>query len=162
VRKVSIIPRGRALGVTLQTPEADRYAYSEEYLRGRIIGAHGGRAAEEVVFGEITTGAENDLVLVTQLARNMVGRWGMSDRIGPLSVVPENGGGPFATQAVAPDTQALVDEEARRIVDECYQRALDQLKQHREKLDALSEALLEKETLEEREAYEIAGMQPQE
>src|SRR5690606_5327832 len=83
VRKVSIIPRGRALGVTLSTPEEDRYGYDAEYLRGRIIGALGGMAAEEVVFGVVTTGAEADLKSSTNLARAMVGKWGMSERVGP-------------------------------------------------------------------------------
>ena len=88
VRKVSIIPRGRALGVTFQSPEADRYGYSVEYLRGRLVGALGGRAAEQLVFGDITTGAESDLEQATRIARQMVGRWGMSDAIGPVSVLP--------------------------------------------------------------------------
>jgi cell division protease FtsH len=160
VRKVSIIPRGRTLGVTLQSPEADRYAYTEEYLKGRIIGALGGRAAEEMVYGQTTTGAENDLVQVTAIARNMVGRWGMSERIGPLSVITDNGdGGPFAPQTTSPETQELVDAEVRRIVDECYDAAVEQLRANRDRLDALAAALLDKETLEEREAYEIAGIE---
>src|SRR4029079_8790717 len=88
VRKVSIIPRGRALGVTLSTPDADRYGYDATYLRGRIIGALGGMAAEQEVFGIVTTGAESDLESATGIARSMVGRWGMSERIGTLSVLP--------------------------------------------------------------------------
>ncbi len=88
VRKVSIVPRGRALGVTFQSPESDRYGYDERYLRGRIVGALGGRAAEEIVYGNVTTGAESDLEQVTRIARQMVGRWGMSDRIGLVSVLP--------------------------------------------------------------------------
>ena len=91
VRKMSIIPRGRALGVTLPAPDTDRYGYDEQYLRGRIVGALGGRAAEEVVYGGITTGAENDLDQVTQIARQMVGRWGMSDAVGPIAVLPPPG-----------------------------------------------------------------------
>ena len=83
VRKVSIIPRGRALGVTFQAPAVDRYGYSATYLRGRIIGALGGRAAEELVYGDVTTGAESDLDQVSGIARQMVGRWGMSDAVGP-------------------------------------------------------------------------------
>ncbi len=160
VRKVSIIPRGRAMGVTLQSPEGDRYSYSEDYLRGRIIGALGGRAAEELVFGSVTTGAESDLVQVTNIAKNMVGRWGMSDRVGPLSVLPadQDQQGPFGGPQVSPDTLELVDSEVRRIVDECYEQALQLLKQHRDKLDSLAHALLDKETLEEDEAYEIAGI----
>ena len=91
MRKVSIIPRGRALGVTLSTPEPDRYGYEGDYLRGRIIGALGGMAAEQEVFNVITTGAESDLEAVTRIARSMVGRWGMSDRVGKLSVLPADG-----------------------------------------------------------------------
>lgn len=160
VRKVSIIPRGRALGVTFQSPDADRYAASAAYLRGKIIGALGGRAAEEIVFGEVTTGAESDLVQVTQIARRMVGRWGMSDAIGPVSVLPEETGAgyPFVASEMAPETQELVDREVRRIVDECYRDAVDMLKSNREKLDALAGALLERETLEEAEAYRVAGI----
>ena len=160
VRKISIIPRGRALGVTLQSPEADRYSYSEQYLRGRIVGALGGRAAEDLVYGAVTTGAESDLVQVTGIARGMVGRWGMSDTIGPLSVLPadEQSQYPFGGPQVSPETQELVDAEVRRIVDECYTVAIETLKAHREQLDALAEALLAKETLDEVEAYEVAGI----
>ena len=91
VRKVSIIPRGQALGVTFQSPESDRYGYSETYLRGRIVGALGGRAAEQLVYGETTTGAESDLEQATALARQMVGRWGMSEKVGPVSVLSREG-----------------------------------------------------------------------
>jgi cell division protease FtsH len=88
VRKVSIVPRGQALGVTLQSPEDDRYGYDSHYLRGRIMGLLGGRAAEELVYSDVTTGAEADLEQVTRIARQMVGRWGMSDRVGLVSVLP--------------------------------------------------------------------------
>jgi len=160
VRKVSIIPRGRALGVTLQSPEADRYSYSEEYLRGRIVGALGGRAAEQIVYGSVTTGAENDLVQVTAIARGMVGRWGMSDAVGPLTLLPDDGEAqnPFGGPRVAPETQQLIDAEVRRIVDECYTTAIAMLKEHRHRLDALARALLDKETLDEDEAYQVADI----
>ena len=157
VRKISIIPRGRALGVTFQSPDADRYAYDRNYLEGRIVGALGGRAAEDVVFGTITTGAENDLVQVTRIARSMVGKWGMSDVIGPITLIDENREPYFASE-VGERTQELMDEEVRRIVDECYQRAVTVLKEHRPQLDAIAAALLEKETLDETEAYEVAGI----
>ena len=88
VRKISIIPRGRALGVTFQSPDADRYGYTDEFLRGRLAGMLGGRAAEEVVYGDLTTGAESDLEQATRIARQMVGRWGMSEQIGLVSVLP--------------------------------------------------------------------------
>ncbi len=158
VRKISIIPRGRALGVTFQSPDSDRYAYDRAYLRGRIIGALGGRAAEEVVFGTFTTGAESDLVTVTRIARSMVGKWGMSEVIGPITVIDENRD-PFTRPEVSPRTQELIDEEVRRIVEECYVSAVAQLEQHRAQLDALAAALLDKETLDEVEAYTIAGIE---
>ncbi len=159
VRKISIIPRGRALGVTFQSPEADRYSYSKDYLLGRIVGALGGRVAEELVFGERTTGAENDLVQATQIARNMVGRWGMSEKIGPVAVVKQGeSSNPFGPDELSEHTHRLVDEEVRRILEECEGRAKDALEKHREKLDALAAALLDKETLEEDQAYDIAGI----
>jgi cell division protease FtsH len=154
VRKISIIPRGRALGVTLSTPESDRYAYDERYLRGRITGALGGMAAEDVVFGVITTGAENDLEQVTGIARGMVGRWGMSQKVGPLSVLPNDGQQPQAS----PATLALVDEETRRIVEECYADAVRILSENRDKLEGIVAALLEHETLDEESAYAAAGL----
>jgi cell division protease FtsH len=157
VRKITIVPRGRALGVTLSTPDSDRYAYTEEYLRGRIIGALGGMAAEHVVFGVITTGAENDLEQVTNVVRGMVGRWGMSDKVGPLSAIPAESQQPYGLSA-APATLDVVDSEMRRIVDECYGTAQRLLGEHREQLDALASALLEAETLEEAEAYAAAGI----
>jgi len=157
VRKISIIPRGRALGVTFQSPDADRYAYDRGYLEGRIVGALGGRAAEDVVFGTITTGAEDDLVQVTRIARSMVGKWGMSDAIGPITVIDENREA-FMRPEVGEKTQEIMDDEVRRIVDECYQRAVTVLKEHRSQLDALAAALLDKETLDEAEAYQVAGI----
>ncbi|GGL08957.1 ATP-dependent zinc metalloprotease FtsH [Mangrovihabitans endophyticus] len=159
VRKISIIPRGQALGVTFQSPEEDRYGYSARYLRGRIIGALGGRAAEEVVFGEMTTGAENDLDQVNTIARQMVGRWGMSDAIGPVTVLPPPGSeSPLGLDGVAPATKELVDREVRAIVEECYAAALRLLRDHREQLDALATTLLETETLDEDAAYAAAGI----
>ena len=121
VRKVSIIPRGRALGVTLSTPEADRYGYDADYLRGRIIGALGGMAAEQEIFNVVTTGSESDLETVTRIARSMVGRWGMSERIGRLSVLPAEGDPRMA--GISDALLDAVDEEVRRITDECYDEA---------------------------------------
>jgi cell division protease FtsH len=157
VRKITIVPHGRALGVTVSTPEGDRYAYDEGYLRGRIIGALGGMAAEELVFGVVTTGAESDLEQVTKIARGMVGRWGMSERIGPLSVLPPDGADPMG-QYAAQGTLDAVDEEARRIVDECYDEALTMLRDNRDKLESLATTLLEHETLDEEAAYAAAGV----
>ncbi|WP_412566321.1 ATP-dependent zinc metalloprotease FtsH [Streptomyces nojiriensis] len=157
VRKITIVPRGRALGVTLSTPDADRYAYTEPYLRGRIIGALGGMAAEHVVYDVITTGAENDLEQVTNIVRGMVGRWGMSERIGRLTAIPSDGQSPYGLSA-APATLDAVDHEMRRIVDECYLEACRLLRDHRPQLDALAEALLAAETLDEPAAYAAAGI----
>ncbi|MEU9416336.1 ATP-dependent zinc metalloprotease FtsH [Streptomyces sp. NPDC051000] len=157
VRKITIVPRGRALGVTLSTPDADRYAYTEEYLRGRVIGALGGMAAEHVVYAVVTTGAENDLEQVTNIVRGMVGRWGMSERIGRLTVIPSDAQSPYGLLA-APATLDAVDHEMRRIVDECYEDACRLLRENRDKLDALAEALLANETLDEPAAYAAAGI----
>jgi cell division protease FtsH len=160
VRKVSIVPRGRALGVTFQSPESDRYGYDTAYLRGRIVGALGGRGAEELVYGSVTTGAESDLEQVTRIARAMVGRWGMSDEIGLVSVLPPDGDGVFpGADPTSEETRQIIDREVRRIVEECYVRAVDQLREHRERLDSLARALLESETLDEAAAYAAAGFE---
>jgi cell division protease FtsH len=156
VRKVSIIPRGRALGVTISTPESDRYGYDANYLRGRIIGALGGMAAEQEIFNVVTTGAENDLEMVTRIARSMVGRWGMSERIGTLSVLPSEGDPRMA--GISDGLLDAVDEEVRRITDECYAEARRLLREHREKLDAIVAQLLAHESLDEPEIYEAAGI----
>jgi len=156
VRKVSIIPRGRALGVTLSTPESDRYGYDANYLRGRIIGALGGMAAEQEVFNLVTTGAENDLEMVTRIARSMVGRWGMSERIGTLSVLPAEGDPRMA--GVSDGLLDAVDEEVRRITDECYAAARRLLKENRDKLDAIVVQLLARESPDELEIYAAAGI----
>ncbi|WP_460106503.1 ATP-dependent zinc metalloprotease FtsH [Streptomyces sp. YKOK-J1] len=157
VRKITIVPRGRALGVTMSTPEVERYAHSEGYLRGRIIGALGGMAAEEVVYGVVTTGAESDLEQVTNIARGMVARWGMSERVGRFSALPSDAQQAYGLSA-APQTLDVIDAEMRRIVDECYEEACQKLRDHRGRLDALAHALLENETLEEADAYRIAGI----
>jgi cell division protease FtsH len=164
VRKVSIVPRGRALGVTFQSPSADRYGYDKRYLEGRIVGALGGRAAEELIYGNVTTGAESDLEQVTQIARQMVGRWGMSDVIGLVSVLPAPGEesyyGPGGLVQVSDETHELVDREVRRIVEACYDKARRMLGANRERLESLAQALLEHETLDEDDAYRAAGFEP--
>ncbi|MEV4225974.1 ATP-dependent zinc metalloprotease FtsH [Streptomyces bobili] len=157
VRKITIVPRGRALGVTLSTPDADRYAYTEEYLRGRVIGALGGMAAEHVVYDMITTGSENDLEQVTTIVRGMVARWGMSGRVGRMSALPGDAQQAYGLSA-APQTLDAIDDEMRRVVDECYEEACRKLRDHRDQLDALAQALLENETLDEADAYRIAGV----
>jgi cell division protease FtsH len=158
VRKVSIVPRGRALGVTFQSPESDRYGYDTAYLLGRIVGALGGRAAEQIVYGTVTTGAESDLEQVTRIARSMVGRWGMSDQIGLVSVISDEPQYP-GTDPSSEATRELIDSEVRRIVEECYVRAVDSLTEHRSQLDSLAKELLVRETLDEGEAYRAAGFE---
>ncbi|HEV2769416.1 MAG TPA: ATP-dependent zinc metalloprotease FtsH [Solirubrobacteraceae bacterium] len=161
VRKVSIVPRGRALGVTFQAPETDRYGFDAEYLHGKIVGALGGRAAEQIIYGNVTTGAESDLEQVTNIARQMVGRWGMSERIGLVSVLPRPDDGPLFPGVEGPSdaTRELVDEEVRRIVEGCYDRAVSMLTDNRDKLESLAGALLEHETLDEDDALQAAGFE---
>lgn len=166
VHRVTIVPRGQSLGVTYQRPDADRYNFPEAYLRSRIVGMLGGRAAEEVVYGTRTTGAENDIEQATSLARNMVTRWGMSDRLGMVQLAgrenpylvgggqwPGSGGNPLSEE-----TARAVDEEVQRIITECHVEATRLLQLHRAALDALATALLERETLGEREILEVTGL----
>jgi cell division protease FtsH len=162
VRKVSIIPRGVALGVTLSAPEADRFSYDRSYLLGKIKVALGGRVAEELVFDEVTTGAQNDLKQVTELARNMVGLWGMSDVIGPLVVIHEDAQLPIypGLEEISPATRQLIDEEVRHLVEDVHEQVTRLLGDNRERLDALAQALLDHETLEQEEAYAAAGIEP--
>src|SRR5215211_1043322 len=160
VRKVSIIPRGLALGVTFSAPESDRFNYLEPEVHAKIKVAIGGRAAEEVVFGEISTGAESDIDQLTDLARQMVGRWGMSGAIGPIAVIPRDGAvTPFArVPELSPETQQLFDAEVRRIVDDAHEQVVALLRDNRDRLDSLAQALLEHETLDEEDAYAAAGV----
>ncbi|MDH3200166.1 MAG: ATP-dependent zinc metalloprotease FtsH [Myxococcales bacterium] len=150
IHKVTIIPRGPALGLTMALPEEDRQSYSAEWIRDRIAMALGGRLAEEVVFGQLTTGAADDFKKATQLARSMVTEWGMSTRLGPLSYVEKEETG-FLGQSYHKDyseeTAKEIDDEVRRIINAQYDRAKIVLEGHREKLDAIAEALLERETL---------------
>jgi cell division protease FtsH len=160
VRKISIIPRGQALGVTLSTPETDRYGYERSELIGKIKVALGGRAAEKVVYGEMTTGAESDLQQLTNIARGMVGRWGMSDAVGPVSIDGRQDGPLLpGTRGVSEYTQRLIDEEVRRIIDDAERDTIELLEQDRARLEALARALLDKETLDQPEAYRIAGLE---
>jgi len=161
VRKISIIPRGLALGITFSAPETDRFNYEKRELLARIKVALGGRAAEELVFGDTTTGAESDIQQLTAIARQMVGRWGMSETIGPLAVLPADGRGPLLPGAaeVSARTQERVDEEVGRIVAGAYDEVVALLADNRDRLDALAAALLEHETLDEGEAYAAAGVE---
>jgi cell division protease FtsH len=164
VRKISIIPRGIALGVTLSTPEDDRFSYEEPYLRALIKVALGGRAAEELVYGVYSSGAESDLQQLTRIAHQMVGRWGMSRAIGPVTVIGQDGQGPLLPGVAPPSeqTQQLVDHEVRQLVEELYDEVLALLRDNRGRLDRLAEALLEQETLDQADAYQAAGITPPE
>src|SRR5262249_43679405 len=144
VRKISIIPRGQALGVTLSTPESDRYNYRREELLAQIKVALGGRAAEKVVFDDLSTGAASDIQNLTQVARGMVGRWGMSDAVGPIAVTDGRQDGMLlpGTMPASEPTQELVDKEVRRIVEEAEDEVIDLLRQERDRLEALATALL--------------------
>lgn len=162
VNRVSIVPRGMALGVTYQRPDSDRYNYTEEYLRARIIGILGGRSAEEIVYGTRTTGAENDIVQATQIARGMVTRWGMSDKLGMIELAPKVNpylGTPMGQpNSFSEYTARTVDEEIHRIINECHDEARRLLQEYRSELDALAAALLSKETLDEQEILEVTGL----
>jgi cell division protease FtsH len=153
VTKVTIVPRGQALGVTQYSPLDDRYNYSKEYLESQLVTALGGRAAEEVAIGRITTGAENDLQRVTAIARQMVTRWGMSERLGTISYSERED--PFAGTALANTTReysektaTVIDEEVNRIVKWAYDRALNLLTTHRATLDRIAKELRLHETLD--------------
>ena len=160
VRKVSIIPRGQALGVTFAAPDADRFNFDERHLMAQIKVALGGRTAEELIFGDLTTGAESDIQQLTRIARHMVGRWGMSPAIGPIAVLPSDGVSPFLPGAseTSEATQRLIDDEVRRIVETAHVEVGELLRDHRGNLDSLVSALLEHETLDEADAYAAAGL----
>jgi len=161
VHRVSIVPRGMALGATYQLPVDDRTHYGEDYLRARITSTLGGRAAERLVYGVVTTGAENDLQQVTEIARRMVLRWGMSETLGPISFVarPDEGLPPaFQRQPYSEATAETIDAEVRRIVEECHRQAEGLLSEHRAELDALARALLEAESLDEHEIRKVTGL----
>lgn len=166
VNRVTIVPRGQALGVTYQRPESDRYNYPEAYLRARIVGILGGRAAEEIVYGTRTTGAENDIEQATALARRMVTRWGMSDALGMVQLAPPESqylGGPAGFGAAKPfseETARAVDAEVLKIIRESHVEARRLLTKHRVQLDALAAALLERESLDEKEILKVTGLPP--
>ena len=166
VNRVTIVPRGHALGVTYQRPDSDRYNYPEAYLRARIIGMLGGRAAEEIVYGTKTTGAESDIEQATGLARRMVTRWGMSERLGLVQLAPRenpylsgtNGYG--GAKPFSEETAEAIDAEVRKIIGESHDEARRLLTAHRKPLDALVDALLSRETLNEQEILEVTGLPP--
>jgi len=166
VHKVSIVARGRALGWTLSLPTEDRYTYTRSELHDRIAVLMGGRSAEELAFGEITTGAANDIEKATEIARAMVTEYGMSEALGPLRLGSQHGevflGRDFAHQAnYSDEVAARIDAEVRAIVEAAHQEALAILRVHRDRLDELAAALMEKETLDAAELAEIfAGLPP--
>ena len=170
VYKVTIIPRGRALGVTMFLPEEDRLSYSRERLESQISSLFGGRIAEELIFGRgaVTTGASNDIERVTDIARNMVTRWGLSNKLGPMTYSDDEGEvflGRSVTQhkMVSDETAHLIDEEVRDIVDRNYGRARDILETNMEKLHMMAEALIKYETLDTAQIDDImAGKSPRE
>jgi cell division protease FtsH len=153
ITKVTIVPRGQALGVTMSTPLDDRYNYSKEYLLSQIIYGLGGRAAEQVAIGHITTGAENDLQRVTMMARQMVTRWGMSERMGTISFSerqsPFGGGGDTgAPTDYSEETAQLIDEEVDRIVRTCYAQTIALIENHHTTLDRIAQELRRQETID--------------
>jgi cell division protease FtsH len=168
VYKVTIIPRGRALGVTMFLPEADRYSTSKRRLESRIATLFGGRVAEEMIFGRdyVTTGASNDIERATEIARNMVTKWGLSDRLGTLTYAEEDGEvflGRSVTQhkQVGDKTRDAIDEEVRRVIDENYERARSILETHGDKLHKMADALIRFETIDEEQIRDImAGREP--
>src|SRR6266702_886849 len=160
VSKVTIVPRGQALGVTMSTPIDDRYNYSKEYLLAQIVTALGGRASEQVAIGHITTGAENDLQRVTAIARQMVTRWGMSERLGTVSFSERQSpflsiGDTGAPGDYSETTAELIDDEVDRIVRMCYERTLDLLSSHRATLDRIAQELRRQETIDARQLQQI-------
>lgn len=171
VYKVSIIPRGRALGVTMFLPEEDRYSLSKRALISQICSLYGGRIAEEMTLGfdGVTTGASNDIMRASQIARNMVTKWGLSEKLGPLMYAEEEGevflGRSAGSQhaSVSGETAKLIDSEVRSIIDQCYATAKQILTDNRDKLDAMAEALMKYETIDADQIDDImAGRTPRE
>ncbi len=171
VYKVSIIPRGRALGVTMFLPEEDRYSLSKRALISQICSLYGGRIAEEMTLGfdGVTTGASNDIMRASQIARNMVTKWGLSEKLGPLMYAEEDGevflgrGGGGQSASFSGETAKLIDSEVRSIIDQCYGTAKQILTDNRDKLDAMADALMKYETIDADQIDDImAGRTPRE
>jgi cell division protease FtsH len=170
VYKVSIIPRGRALGVTVFLPEEDKYSLSKQAILDRICGLFGGRIAEELIYGAdgVTTGASNDIERASELARNMITKWGYSSKLGPMKYSEESGDEPFlgrsaasSSTAFSDQTSELIDSEARKIIDDCYSAATKILKDNIDKLHSMAKALVEFETLDSDQIEDImAGASP--
>src|SRR5699024_5379880 len=155
VHKVTIVPRGRALGVTMFLPEEDRYSYSKQRLISQICSLYGGRLAEEIIFGKeaVTTGASNDIERVTEIARNMVTKWGLSDRLGPITYGSDDdepflGRSMSQSSGISDETAHAIDEEIRSIIDSCYERSRQILEDNMDKLHMMSNALMKYETID--------------
>jgi cell division protease FtsH len=155
LHKVTIIPRGRALGITASLPEEDRHSYPRDFLVAQLAMLYGGRAAEEMTFGpeKITTGAGNDIERATTLARRMVTQFGMSEKVGPMAVGDADhevflGRELVQRREVSQDTAKLVDDEVKRFLDEAYRRAVETLEANRDLLERIADALLERETID--------------
>ncbi len=158
VHKVTIIPRGRALGVTQYLPEDDKHSYSRRYLLGRISSAYGGRIAEEITGGPdaVSTGAQSDIEHATGMARNMVTKWGLSEKLGPLHYGEDDGQFPGTGHPnYSGETSKLIDEETRRIIDECYSKAEQILTDNRDILEAMKDALMEYETIDSEQVDDL-------
>jgi len=169
VYKVSIIPRGRALGVTMFLPEEDRYSLSKQGILSMICSLYGGRIAEEMTLGTegVTTGASNDIQRATDMARNMVTKWGLSEKLGPLMYAEDEGevflgrSSASHSKAHSGETAKIIDEEIKRIIDDCYGRAKRILEENRDKLELMKDALLEYETIDADQIGDImAGKKP--
>ena len=164
VNRVTIVPRGQALGVTYQRPDSDRYNYPEAYLRTRIIGILGGRAAEEIVYGTKTTGAENDIEQASEIAHGMVTRWGMSEALGLVQYAPSQneylGVSYGRSKSFSDETAKKIDLEIRNIIKDCHNESIRLLIKYRKELDLLATALLELETLDEQEILHVTGLPP--
>ncbi len=167
VYKISIIPRGRALGVTMFVPEEDRYNYSLNYLTGQLAGLFGGRVAEEVIYGRdnITTGASNDIEKATEIAKNMVTKWGLSEKLGPITYSerddqPFLGRGMSQTREISEGTAALIDAEVKSIVEASYQKATEILKSKMDILHLMADALMKYETIEGKQIDDVMAGKP--
>jgi len=167
VHKVTIIPRGRALGVTMFLPEGDRYNYTRVYLESKISSLFGGRLAEEIIFGEnkVTTGASNDIQKATEIARNMVTKWGLSEKVGPLTVGSNDeevflGHSITRHKEISEATSSIIDAEVREIVGRNYQRAEKILRDNLDKLHAMAEALVKYETINQAQIQDVMSGLP--
>ena len=162
LHKVSIIPRGMALGVTMTLPEEDRYLLQKSYVKDELVKMLGGRVAEDIVFGEVSSGAADDLARATEMARKMVREWGMSERVGPMAWRSQEqvflGEDMGRGRDYSDDMANLIDEEIESILREAEQRCHDLLNENREGLDALAQSLLVKETLDSNDVHELLGI----